>query len=557
MAKKQVLKSSIKTSENFYQSDLILKNYLNDHLKEEQYKSILKKLDRIGRIAATRMDELSQKADKNGPALKVRDKYGENIYKIDFHPSYQELVKIAIESGMFSVKWSKINRTDFGNRNKLSFGISSIYAMSEMGVYCPLCMTDGAAHLISRYCDEKLKEELLSGIASQDENTFLSGAMFLTEKAGGSDVGANLVEATKIENNRYALNGEKWFCSNANAEIIFVLARTAPQSEGTRGLSLFLLQPKKNKKPLKIHRLKDKLGVRSMASAEIELESDEAILIGEENKGFKLMTEMINVSRLYNSVAAVSASRRALIEAYEFTLNRQTFGKNLIQHVLIREKLEELGALNCANFYLTWEAISLLDKAEEGDEKSKEKLRIITPMVKKWSAENGVYLVRESMEIMGGIGYIEDLVIPKIMRDILVLPIWEGAGNIMFLDMLRASSKTKGLHLILEEIKSELTTSEFNGKKEVLNKFEELVKHFIDLTEQNSEEQQRQSKYLFESLTAIYQISILQRELRDFKHKYLKHSVDYLVKRYLNSSMITSKEALSEEEIGELLSWKV
>ena len=557
MTKNKVLKSNIKSSGNFYNSDLILRNYLKNHLPNKSLTEIEESLDFIGVKAANEMDELSLKADKNGPKVIYRDSYGENIYKIDFHPSYNELVKIAIQSGMFSVKWSENNRLKYGDRNKRSFGISSLYAMSEMGVYCPLCMTDGAAHLIDKYGDDDIKNELLNGISSQNMETFLSGAMFLTEKAGGSDVGANLVQANKVEGKTYELSGEKWFCSNANAEVIFVLGRTGSQDLGTKGLSLFLLQPKKNEKPLKIIRLKDKLGVRSMASAEIQLENDRAILIGEENNGFKIMTEMINISRLYNSVAAVSASRRALIEAYEFTLNRQTFGKNLIEHILVREKLEELGALNCANFYLTWEAISLLDEAENGDKRAKEKLRIITPMVKKWSAEKGVYLVRESMELMGGIGYIEDLVMPKIMRDILVLPIWEGAGNIMFLDMLRASAKTKGLYYILEEIKIELSQYKGEEKNSLLDKLDKLIQNFEKLAHQSTEEQQRQSKYLFENLTDIFQISILLREYRNYKHSYLKYALNYLITKYLDVSMLSVKKGLSESEVKDLIAWEV
>jgi alkylation response protein AidB-like acyl-CoA dehydrogenase len=457
---------------------------------------------------------------------------------------------------MFSIKWDAKNRTFFGERNKKSFAVSSIYAMSEMGIYCPLCITDGAATIIDRYCEEPLRSELLTGVASENLDNFLTGAMFLTEKAGGSDVGANLVTAKHIEGKRYALSGEKWFCSNANAAIIFALARTGAIEDGTRSLSLFLIQPKKNPKPLKLIRLKEKLGVRSMASAEIMLDEDEALLIGEENQGFKLMTDMINISRLYNSVAAQSASRRALVEAYQFALNRETFGKQLLSHSLIREKFEEIGALSVANFYLTWNAIDLLDQAEDGNKDAKELIRLTTPMVKKWSAEKGVYIVRESMGIMGGIGYIEDQVMPKIMRDILVLPIWEGAGNIMFLDMLRAVTKSKGLVLMSARISDEISKSSLSDKQGLLCKMKELDSLFKTMITDNTDEMQRKAKYFFEDLTTLYQIAILLKNKDEVSKNWIDPSIHYLTTTLLQKSRLENKQ-LTDLQVKKLIAWEI
>lgn len=552
----RVLGKNPKFSSNFYKSDAILRHFLSANLPEQVYNEIKSNLDKIGVQAAQEMDSLSLLADKNGPQIVTRDQWGNDIHLIHFHPSYNELVKIAIETGMFSLKWDKNNGSNSGYRNKQSFGVSSIYAMSEMGIYCPLCMTDGAATIIDRYCDEPLRSELLDGIASKDINSFLSGAMFLTEKAGGSDVGANFVTAKHIEGKYYTLHGEKWFCSNANAEIIFALARTGSLKDGTRGLSLFLIQPKKNDTPLHLIRLKEKLGVRSMASAEIMLDGDKALLIGEENHGFKLMTDMINISRLYNSVASQSASRRALIEAYQFALNRKTFGKQLINHSLIREKLEEIGALSVANFYLTWNAIDLLDQAEAGKEEAKELIRLTTPMVKKWSAEKGVYIVRESMEIMGGIGYIEDQVMPKIMRDILVLPIWEGAGNIMFLDMLRASTKSKGLTIMLATINDQISKSSLGDKSELLLKAKEIEDLFTTMLSDEPDEMQRKSKYFFEDLTTLYQIAILLKNKDEVSTSWISPSIDFLACMLLHKSRL-KKEQLNDKEIKELIAWEV
>jgi len=362
--------------------------------------------------------------------------------------------------------------------------------MSELGQYCPLCMTDGVARLIRLFCTEEDKHRLLPKFGTLDPDEFITGAMFLTEKTGGSDVGANLVSAAKIDGEYYQLSGEKWFCSNVNADVIFALARTDPKVKGTKGLSIFMIEKTRRdgtRNPLHVQRLKDKLGVRSMASGECILENTEAKLIGEEFKGFQTMAEMINLSRLYNSVASVCGMRRAIIEAYQFLCHRETFGKKAIEHALIREKIYELGSIYVADFYITWRTIKALDKADNGDQQEKELARLLTPMIKKSTAADTVYVVRESMELMGGMGYIEDTVMPKIMRDVMVLPIWEGAGNIMTLDMLRAAFKSKGLQLMIAEIKSIIAQADKALKEKITPDLEEISKQFSQLPKLDQE----------------------------------------------------------------------
>ncbi|MGZ8511512.1 MAG: acyl-CoA dehydrogenase family protein [Chitinophagaceae bacterium] len=444
--KNKVLQAGNKCSSNFFNSDIILQHYLKNNISSPGLNYMQPKWEQTGKVASGIMNELSLLADKFSPQLIKRNYLGETINEIRFHPSYDELLKAAVASEMFRVKWEPSLRNQFKEeKHRLGFASGYLYAMSESGQYCPLCMTDGAARLIDIFCDEEDKERLLPHIFTGTANDFYTGAMFLTEKSGGSDVGANIVTATKIKNNIYRLNGEKWFCSNANAEIIFVLARTNENKTGTKGLSIFMVEkhlPSGERNPMDIIRLKDKLGVRSMASAEIILTNTSGKMVGEEFEGFKVMIEMINLSRLYNSVAALSCSRRALIEAYQFLSYRELFGKNALEHSLIRTKLTELSAMQMANFYLTWRTIKALDNADNGNENEKQLFRFINPITKKWTAETGVYLVRESMELIGGLGYIEDTVMPKIMRDVMVLPIWEGSGNIIVLDMLRSMAKS-------------------------------------------------------------------------------------------------------------------
>lgn len=559
MSKNQVLADSYQPSTNFFESDLILNHYLQSNLSAIGFAYMSDALQDVGQQAATIMNTYSLNADKESPVLVKRDALGRTIDEIKFHPHYWELMKIAVSSKMFHVKWDKQNYERFKEeRHALSFAASSLYGMSELGQYCPLCMTDGVARLIRLFCSDEDKKRLLPKIGTLNPDEFFTGAMFLTEKAGGSDVGANLVQAKHLEGDYYELTGEKWFCSNVNADVIFALARTDSQVRGTKGLSIFLIEKTKrdgSQNPLNIQRLKEKLGVRSMASAECLLEGTEAKLIGEEFKGFQIMAEMINLSRLYNSVASVSGMRRALIEAYQFLCHRTTFRKTAIEHALIREKLFELGSIYVADFYITWRTIKALDKADNGDDQEKELARLLTPMIKKSTAADTVYVVRESMELMGGMGYIEDTVMPKIMRDVMVLPIWEGAGNIMTLDMLRAAFKSKGLQLMMTEIQLALKTADAGLKTKITKDLEELSKHLSQMGSLNQDTMECTGRHLMDRLTQVYKLALLIDSRDESTEAWVGPAVDYLT-GLLYPEPFSPKAPPTVEVIQGLIGWE-
>ena len=527
----RVLTEDNRQSENFFESDLLLQHYVQRKVSEDARKLMEEKWQQIGRRAAQEMDSLSLAADKNSPELVKRNFYGEDIDEISFHPAYGKLLEFAVDSWMFRIKWKPELRSKYrGHLHRLGFVSGYIYAMSELGQYCPLCMTDGVARLIDRHGSDEDRERLLPHIATDNPEELFTGAMFLTEKSGGSDVGANLVTATEVEGNYFYLNGEKWFCSNANAELIFALARTNAERKGTKGLSIFLVEKQLSnceRNPMEIIRLKEKLGVRSMASAEIRLKDTVGKLVGHEFEGFRIMTDMINLSRLYNSVAALSGMRRAMAEAYQFLLFRRSFGQRALEHPLIRVKLEELASLYTANFYLVWKAIELLDAADNGDERAANLLRLVTPMAKKESAEQSVYLVRECMELMGGIGYIEDGVMPKIMRDVMVLPIWEGAGNIMILDMLRAIAKSEGLSVMLEEIARE-ARKEHRWSMPMHRSLGYLQEAIATLSHLNEEQTQVKAKSIFIRLTRLYQMTLILENRDENSAAWIDPAMDYL-----------------------------
>lgn len=556
---KNKVMDNYRVSSNFYQSDKILRNYFKHNVSAEGYTYMQDKLEYTGTQAAGAMNELSPLADKQGPVLVKRNFTGENIDEIRFHPAYWNLMDIAVKSEMFRVKWEPSLQQKFNaEKQRLGFASGYLYAMSESGQYCPLCMTDGVARLIDLFCREEDRARLLPHIATDNAADLYTGAMFLTEKTGGSDVGASITIAEHEDDDVYRLNGEKWFCSNANAQLIFALARTDNDVKGTKGLSIFLIEnplPGGERNYMEVIRLKDKLGVRSMASAECILRDTRGKLVGNKFEGFKVMIEMVNLSRLYNSVAALSASRRALVEAYQFLNARVTFGKPALEHALIRTKLTELAALNVANFYLVWRAITALDKADNGDKKEASLFRIINPITKKWSAETGVYITRESMELMGGLGYIEDGVMPKIMRDVMVLPIWEGSGNIIILDILRAFFKSDGFDTLNAEIEN--TANNHTEHADFLRSNVQQLKAFAENLKQLSPQQMEASaKPFFERLTTLYQISVLLDNLNTESAAWITPSVNYLKEKYTNNGL-TVVIPLSVDEVRAMVAWDI
>lgn len=551
----QILAKEHRQSQSFFDSDLMLQHFIYSRASALGLSFMQPYLAALGQKAAGLMNPLSLRADKQPPKHIKRDFYGQNIDHIEFHPDYWQLAQIAIDSQMFRVKWQPELRAAFAHeRNLLSFSAGYLYAMSESGLYCPLCMTDGVALLLDKYASEEDKARLLPHIYASTLEDFYTGAMFLTEKAGGSDVGANLVTATKNGDGSYALNGEKWFCSNANAQIIFALARTDTDKKGTSGLGIFLVErqlPNGQSNPMQLVRLKDKLGTRSMASGEYIFTNTRATLVGQPTQGFKIMAEMMNLSRLYNAIAALSGARRALVEAYQFLSFRSTFGKNALQHALVRTKLWELSALTTANFYLSFRAIAALDAAENGDYQEQQLLRFLTPMVKKATAQDAVYVVRESMELMGGLGYIEDGVMPKIMRDVMVLPIWEGAGNIMLLDMLRAANKSEGLALMLAEIDATINTH----SPENLPQYEQLKANIkAALTQVDTDVMQVAAKPAFEQLTRWYQFALLLKAKDEDSQAWIQPALGYWKNNYLGLSPILILPSVEDTQAA--MAWR-
>ena len=457
---------------NFYLEDEYIRAYFKKALNDDNecieiYEPFL---EAIGKSSAESVD-CAFECDQNPPVLQKYNEFGEIQNKINYHSSYKKLKEASYGQGLLSYKYdeSGLNGPHKKYRHQIGFMAGFIFSQVDTGLFCPICMTDSLAwvlenHLKTHPNDKKVKESL-EGLTQSDLNLLFEGAMFLTERQGGSDVGANTVEAYE-ENGQWKIKGHKWFCSNVDAEVALVLARMPSKQVGTKGLGLFLLRRSDAgvdagvdadvdagaENNYEIIRLKDKLGVRSMASGEIDFKGTSVSLLFGEAEGFKKMAEMVNMSRIYNSIASLGVARRAIEEAKLWGDSRKAFGKSLNEHPLWKRQLEELDENFKALFELTFKAIKYLDAYENGDQEAALIFRVLTPVVKAVCGKFGVYCTSECMELIGGNAYIEEFKMAKLYRDVQVLPIWEGTTNIQALDLLRVFSKEPNLIDLLDLI---------------------------------------------------------------------------------------------------------
>lgn len=405
-------------------------------------------------MAAEEIEPLAAEADRHGPVLRSHDRDGNRIDEVVYHPAYREMERLAYGSGIVGLRYDDAIRAQRGRiPYAVIYSLGYLFAQADSGLYCPICMTDGVARVIEKFGSEKLQCEFIPKLASRDRAQLFQGAMFLTEKQGGSDVGLNECRAARDGEHEdiWRLYGDKWFCSNVSAEAILALARPDGAPEGTRGLGLFLV-PKTlddgSRNHYRINRLKDKLGVRTMATGEVTFDGAIAHVVGDITRGFSLMTEMLNLSRLYNSVASVAIMRRVLFEAVRHACSHVAFRRPIADHPLMQRTLAELIVEHEAATALVFEAIRQLDAADAGSEEAARALRLLTPLTKYFTARRAVQAASEAMEVLGGNGYIEEFITARLLRDAQVLPIWEGTTNILVLDALRAMNK-EGSHEVL------------------------------------------------------------------------------------------------------------
>ena len=404
-------------------------------------------LAELGELAGGRLHDLSDQAERHQPMLHPRDGYGRDEEWVEYHPAYREMESIAF--GKFGMH-AMCNRggvlgwpTPMPPIAKYVFHY--LFAQAEFGLLCPVNLTDSSSELVRRFGTDELRGRYLERMWSQDPATLFKCAQFMTEKAGGSDVGAAELVAVR-DGQDWKLWGEKWFCSNVDAELAVLLARPEGAAAGGRGLGLFLMPkvlPDGRRNSYRILRLKDKLGSRTMASGEIVFEGATAYQLGELDQGLKQMLVMVNSSRVSHLARAAGMMRRCLNEAMLAARHRNAFGRAVIDHPLMRRQLLKL-------MVPTEQALSALLYAATASDKV---LRLLTPIAKYRACRDNVAVATGAMEARGGNGYIEDWPNARLVRDAHLGLLWEGTSNINALDAVqRAVGKARGHEALRDDL---------------------------------------------------------------------------------------------------------
>jgi len=425
---------------NLYDNDLALR----EALVREGGKWAEKQVRAFGeRLGSEDSFELGRLANEHPPELKLFDRYGQRIDEVEFHPAYHELMDLAISDEVASVAW-----TAKAGGHVVHTALEYMLIQVEAGVCCPMAMNYAAVPVLRH--QPELAEEWEGRILSKNydkrcipagEKAGVTVGMAMTEKQGGSDVRANTTRAQALNGGgpggEYELVGHKWFCSAPMSDAFLVLAYAAG------GLSCFFVprwKPDGTRNPFFIQRLKDKLGNRSNASSEVEFNATWARLVGEEGAGVRTIMDMVRHTCLDTTLAPVGIMRQATQRALHHTAHRTAFQRVLAQQPLMRNVLADMAVECEAGTTMVMRIARAYDKSGK-DEAERLFARIAVAVGKFWVNKRVSGLVNEAMECLGGVGYVEESMMPRLYREAPLNGIWEGSGNVICLDVLRAMQR--------------------------------------------------------------------------------------------------------------------
>jgi acyl-CoA dehydrogenase len=438
---------------NYFLEDQSFQFLCESVMGADVYERARPHLTDLGAIAGDELDALAAVADRNPPVLRAFDEQGRRVDEVVRHPAYRRMEEIAFSRFGLAAMAHRPGVLGWPGRapQVLKYALSYLFAQSEFGLLCPVNMTDSCARMLGAFGSDELKARYLPHLTATDPETLWQGTQWMTERTGGSDVGASTTVARRGADGQWRLWGDKWFTSVANAELALTLARPDGAPAGTRGLAMFLVPrrlPDGSKNAWTVNRLKDKLGSRSMATGEVTYAGAVGYVVGELDSGFKQMMEMVNGSRLSNAMRAAGIMRRALLESLTHARQRVAFGRRLIELPLLRSNLLGmlLDAEAAASVILNGAA--LLDRREAGAADARALARVWTPLAKYWITLRARDVTAEAMNVRGGNGYVEEWVNPRLLRDAYLGAIWEGSANVVALDVQRAIAKDRGLEAL-------------------------------------------------------------------------------------------------------------
>lgn len=504
---------------NLFSSDAVL----SEAVAREGAEWALPRLEELGDIVGSEeVRDWGNKANQFTPELHTHDRFGNRIDRVEFHPSYHELMSLSVRYRVHNLPWSETRPGAHVARAAMMMLVSQ----NEAGHGCPISMTYSVVPALKNQNDlaELWLPLLLSDtydrrfLPASEKNGVLMG-MGMTEKQGGSDVKANTTiakpEAAGGPGKPYLLTGHKWFCSAPMCDAFLILA----QAPG--GLSCFLMPrwtPDGRLNNFFIQRLKNKLGNRSNASSEVEFQNAFAWLVGEEGRGVPTIIEMVTHTRLDCVLSSAALMRQALVQACHHSFNRKVFGKLIVEQELMQQVLADLAIESEAATMLAMRLAGSFDRAvSDGSEEGFR--RIATAVAKYWVCKRAPQFVYECLECLGGSGYVEESIMPRIYRESPLNSIWEGSGNVICLDVLRAIKKEpRSIEVFLEEV---------NKAKGSSKKLDDLVSKIEVMVSSPS---QTGARSLVESMALALQGSLM-----------LRFAPDNVAREFVNSKLAENR----------------
>src|SRR6202790_2988705 len=401
---------------------------------------------------------ISDDIDRGGtPWLRMFDRDGRRVDEILYPREYQTMLRRGYRAG---VVWRALEEKSLSP----TYSLMHVISFYDPGVCCPYTVSLGTAVPLAKYGRGELQARFLAQLLRKDDSVW-QGATWMTEIKGGSDLGAAVETVARPGGDGWRLTGEKYFTSNAGAELAVVAARPEGAAAGVRGVALFLVPRVRGNGELNyfVRRLKDKIATRSVPTGEVELKESEGYLLGSADQGIYMILEVLNLSRVANSVVSVALAQRAMAEALSYAEQRSAFGKRIVEHPVLRRQFEERMKGLRAAFALAWESVHLLNEVwmERPPYSERYQLfRLVVHLAKYWTAEFAVDTAKWAMEVHGGLGVLAEYGAERWLREAMILAIWEGTSHRQILDGMEVMERKRAHKLLFGRLEEHALSKE-------------------------------------------------------------------------------------------------